>query len=532
MNDEDNEKIITWRKLETNDKPININNKKTLILKDYSQKEKEYINKYLNISKSVLNEEKIYNIIIRFNFNDQLILAEIFQILDEATEKDKEKNKLINKSVFVPYKTKYGIEKSIYSLKAENKPKRKELSKEKKIYKYENNSIAKINLGKNENNSIEQNNKEENSDKVQIYPKRFSNFNKIIQDYQHKKYKDENNNFYKKLNKINYKNKTLGGKINNNKNHIVPYKYYNSKKLQKEENNEVIINNENEKPPKIKQEFVKENIINLEYINLDSELKNLLNSKNKTAELSISNTVELAFEGNSTKKLEIENNINESIKQELNTIKTNLYDYKSHINNNFYKMDKNTVLNNYINKKNEQNKNIKNTINKDNNFKYYYPKMNMNNYYNNNCIPSNYLENYKNNFYQKSFNYNIIDANNNNNIYNNLFINNYNKCNNFFLNQKIGIPLYFYPYYHKSNNIMMSKYISMQAINNNNFLFNSFYSPQMIRVYYQGINNNEKLKSFNNKNILTPINPMMYYLLMRKIGMNFIPNQNINKNKR
>ena len=529
MNDEENEKIISWRKFENNDKSVN--NKKNLILKEYSNKEREYINKYLNISKNVLNEEKIYDIIIKFNFNEQLILAEIFQLLDEVNERDKEKNKIINKSIFVPYKTKYGIEKSIYSLKAENKPKIKTLSKEKKIYKYENNNISKLNDKKNVNISNEENNKEENFDKTQLYPKRFSNFNQIIKDFRYKKNKDENNNnnFYKKINKINYKNKTLGGKINNNKNYIVPFKYYNSKKFQNEENKEIINNNQNEMAPKIKQDiFVKENIINFEYKTPDFK------TKNKSDEFSVSIRDEIEIEGiiNSPPEKEENNkNINDNnANQELNNINinTNSNGLKTHNNNNLKIIEKNTVITNYINKKNENNQNLINNINNNNIYKYNYPKMNMNSTYFNNYNSSICLESYKNNFYQKSINCSVINSNYNN-INNNIFIKNYNYNNNFFLNQKIGVPLYFYPYYFKSNNIMMSKYINMQAINNNNFLFNSIYNPQMVRIYYQGINNNKKLNYFNNKNIMTQTNPMMYYLLMRKICMNFNTNQNIKK---
>ena len=91
MNDEENEKIISWRKKDKDkdNKSINfINNTIINNKKKYSNKEKEYINKYLIISKNIINEEKLYNIITKFNFNDQLILSEIFHILDEESENE------------------------------------------------------------------------------------------------------------------------------------------------------------------------------------------------------------------------------------------------------------------------------------------------------------------------------------------------------------------------------------------------------------------------------------------------------------
>ena len=161
---------------------------------------------------------------------------------------------------------------------------------------------------------------------------------------------------------------------------------------------------------------------------------------------------------------------------------------------------------------------------------------NNNNIYNYKSI--NYIESNKNNFFNNSYNYNINYTNNN--IYNNVN-NNYNKqINNNILynNKKIGVPIYFYPLYFKSNNIMMSKNINMCPSIYNNCSANSFYNPNMIRMYYQGLNNNQYIenakninminKNFNYKN-MTPFNPMIYYLLMRKFGLKFAPNQNIRK---
>ena len=216
MNNEEGEKdkIITWRKKDNDNKPLNVNNNKKLKqTKVYTLKEKEYINKYSSISKNIISEEKLYNIITKYNFNEQLILTEIFYILDEEDirggDDDHPANNIkTKKQTFIPYKTKYGTLKTIYGLKKENKPIIKVLSKDKKVYKYENNKI--FNRNNNDidnsdnggnNDKINDNNINDDSNKMnknEFYPKRFSNFNKIIEDYKNKKYKENNNNFYKK----------------------------------------------------------------------------------------------------------------------------------------------------------------------------------------------------------------------------------------------------------------------------------------------------------------------------------------------
>ena len=572
MNNGENDKVINWRKANNDNKPQKINNNTKFILKEYSKKEKEYLNKYLNISKNILNEEKLYNIIIKFDFNDQLILSEIFQILEEASDNEKDESKINNikenKSIFVPYKTLYGITKSVYNLKNEQKPKRKILSKDKIIYKYENNKKIK-----NENNLDESVNKDDMSNKGIIYQKRFSNFNKIIEDYKNKKYKEENNYFFYKKNKNSYKNKYLGDKYNfskpNNINRIISHKYYNSKKTTNEnydviKNDNIFIKKNNGKNkeiiPKKKQNFfIKENIINFEYIGA----KLNLNEKKEISPFLISNKSQLIIRASYTKYKNDVNNKkdNSKINKDKNEIKENSEPKKNFFkdntcieeiklkqndNNNKCKnfIENNNLINNMIGKKDDNNKNIKmitNSIENNNNsitnfnFLNSYSNMNLNNYYqyNNN----NYLVNNKNLMFNLTNNYNIAKKTNFNN-YNNININNNNhhSNNNFLLNNKIGIPFYFYPYYLKSNtNIMMSKYINMNSnINNNNVFINSFYNPQMIKMYYQGFNNfninNEKAKYFNNLNknfiynsIMTPINPNVCNLLMNKIGIKFIP---------
>ena len=212
MNNEEGEKekIITWRKKDNDNKPLNVNNNKKLKqTKVYTLKEKEYINKYSSISKNIINEEKLYNIITKYNYNEQLILTEIFYILDEEDirggDDDHVANNIkTNKQTFIPYKTKYGTLKTIYGLKKENKPIIKVLSKDKKVYKYENNKI--FNRNNNDidnsdnggnNDKINENNIDDDNDKMnknEFYPKRFSNFNKIIEDYKNKKNKEEYNN--------------------------------------------------------------------------------------------------------------------------------------------------------------------------------------------------------------------------------------------------------------------------------------------------------------------------------------------------
>ena len=512
MNDVE-EKIITWRKTDNiiNSKELLIiNNNLSILQKKYTQKEKEYVNKYLNISKNFLKEENIYNIIIKFNFNDQLILAEIFHLMDIANENENGKENFenkANKSVFIPYKTKFGIMKSIYSLKKENKEKKYILCKEKKVYSYDiiNNGIN----CKNNLNVVDEN-------KESSYIKRFSDFNKIIEDYKSKKYK--NDKFKKKnynKNNINYKN--------NNYYYNSTYKYHNSKKYKNEnnDNNEQLQDLKNNK-----NKFIKENIINFEYNN-----KRVKIEKTATYEkLCISEKIQIFFKPNNQKEYNRNTNII-TIHDDKKNIRENVKEIKI-LND---KKPKTEIF--FLNKKNNEenekytNINIKNNVN--NSHINYNSKLNLNNNY----IPCNYTQIYNNNYNNTFFNnmpYNNIYKNINNNI--NLNNKIFNSYNNISLNQRIGIPIYFpinnnniYPSYYHSNNTFMNK----NTINNNNIMN----IPRMISMYYQGFNsiNNIKLNSFYNcnkyynyKNISNQINPMMYCLLMKNMGIKFIPNQMLN----
>ena len=93
MNHKKAEKIFSKRKIDNDDnKNHYIYNKKLKKAKEYNQKEKEYIKKYKNISKDFLNEEKLYDIISKFNFNDQLILSEIFYLMNTNEPSDSEEH--------------------------------------------------------------------------------------------------------------------------------------------------------------------------------------------------------------------------------------------------------------------------------------------------------------------------------------------------------------------------------------------------------------------------------------------------------
>ena len=511
MNDVE-EKIITWRKTDNviNSKELVVNNNLSKLPKRYTQKEKEYVNKYLNISKNFLKEENIYNIIIKFNFNDQLILAEIFHLMDISNENENEKENYenkANKSVFIPYKTKFGIMKSIYSLKKENKEKKYILCKEKKVYSYD---IINNGINNKNNLSVVDENKESS------YIKRFSDFNKIIEDYKSKKYK--NDKFKKKnynKNNINYRN--------NNYYYNSTYKYHNSKKYKNEnnDNNEQLQDLKNNK-----SQFIKENIINFEYNN-----KKVKKEKTSIYEkLCISENIQIFFKPNNQKEAKQNTKII-TIHDDKKNIRENINEIKI-LND---KKPKTEIF--FLNKKNNEenekytNINIKNNVN--NSHINYNSKLNLNNNY----IPSNYTQIYNNNYNNTFFNnmpYNNIYKNINNNI--NLNNKNFNSYNNISLNQRVGIPIYFpinnnniYPAYYHSNNTYMNK----NTINNNNIMN----IPRMISMYYQGFNNinNIKLNSFYNcnkyynyKNISNQINPMMYCLLMKNMGIKFIPNQMLN----
>lgn len=473
MNDEENEKVLIWRKLDDSDD----NSKRYAISKEYNQKEKEYLNKYLSITKNILSKEKLYDIILRFNFNEQLILSEIFHALDEVNEiKEKEESIISqNKLTFVPYKSKYGIMKTTYSLKNEKKPNIKILSKEKKIYKYDNkiNNINKINNNDNFNEIRQESPKGKN-----FYPKRFSNFNKIIEDFKSKKCKDKNN-YYKNSNKNYDKNKEKY--LPSKSNEFVIHKFYNSKKQKTfltENKDNFNILEENNKPvnkEKQKQVFVKENVINLNYIinNIKIDLKpNLtINSFHITIESQRKNNLPKNILCQNGKE---ENNIN--IIKENNNLRANngrylnpKYNFRTlqpnlNINNNNYRE------NNYNYNYEKRNVILKKKYNFNNSYRNYQAeKINMRNFINN--IPGNYFENNINN---NSF---YLNLKNNfpNKIYNNINIdnnNNYNQFNNNILNQSMGIPGYFplnlnnkyiYPYFYNSNIINMNV-----NLNNNN----------------------------------------------------------------
>ena len=512
MNDVE-EKIITWRKTDNIINPkelLIINNNLSILPKKYTQKEKEYVNKYLNISKNFLKEENIYNIIIKFNFNDQLILAEIFHLMDISNENENEKHNYenkANKSVFIPYKTKFGIMKSIYSLKKENKEQKYILCKEKKVYSYD---IINNGINYKNNLNVDEENKESS------YIKRFSDFNKIIEDYKSKKCKGD------KFKKKNY-NKNIINYKNNNNYYNSTYKYHNSKKYKYEnnDNNEQLQDLKNNK-----NKFIKENIINFEYNNRKVKIEKTTTYKT----LCISEKIHIFFKPNNQK--EALQNVNiiavhddkKTIREKVNEIKIlNEKKPKTEI----------FSLNKKNNEENEKytNINIKNNVN--NSHINYNSKLKLNNNY----IPSNYTQIYNNN-YNKTFFNNIPYNNIYKNIYNNINMNNknFNSYNNISLNQRVGIPIYFpinnnniFPSYYHSNNTIMNK----NTINNNNIMN----IPHMISMYYQGFNsiNNIKLNSFYNcnkyynyKNVSNQINPMMYYLLMKNMGIKFIPNQMLN----
>ena len=387
------------------------------------------------------------------------------------------------KSIFIPYKTNFGITKYIYNLKKEQKPIKKILSKDKTIYKYENKNKKNINSVSNpkEEESIK---KEDKINNDIIYKKRFSNFNKIIEDYKNKKYKNKNNYLNKQANKnkIIIKNQKDREKIFNK--NITSHKYFNSKKI------DINNNNNNFNNIIIKQNnFIKEKVSNIEYNN------SILNNKKKNSIFIISYESQLII-----KAINKKSDKNEA--QELKDIIQNINQKEENfIKNNFRK---NPIYN------------INNSL---------YPYININNFDNKKYFFNKIITN------NETYN-NIVNINKNNNIHS---INDIN----FLLNKKIGIPLYFYPYCLKSNSIMMSIYINSNIIFNSSFFIKSYCNSQMIHFYYQGMNkynNNKKTKYFKNlnkniigNNIMTPLNPNFYYLFKNKFGINFVPTNNNNK---
>ena len=57
---------------------------------EYTEKERTYINKYLPLAKTAYDENEIYEIIKKYNFNDELINKDIKHQLDIITVKGDE----------------------------------------------------------------------------------------------------------------------------------------------------------------------------------------------------------------------------------------------------------------------------------------------------------------------------------------------------------------------------------------------------------------------------------------------------------
>lgn len=314
---------LTWRRLDTKD-----DNKQYLSGKDnerYTQKDypfiqKDLLNKYKSISNNIIQEKELINIITRNNYNENMILTEI---LHRFFNKDKNymKNKTLN---FIPYKEKNGIMKNVYYLKEENKQMDKILTKDKKTYRYDEEDINQIN----------------NTD---YYPKRFSNFNKIIDDFRNEKLKEE---ITLKKNKKDKKKKKLDFFNNKNDNN------YNN--LQKTETEDEKRNN------KI---FQKESVIQINFIQSNKKNKKLYN------ELSVSSQNNISI--NAIKKTNSNKNLNSNSNN--NKEKINQKNFQQYINNNFFQKKNNNlpINNNNITKNITRRNFVNNNIYPYNNFTFF-----------------------------------------------------------------------------------------------------------------------------------------------------------------
>ena len=297
---------LAWRRSNTKEySKQNLSEKDTeqYIQNNYSIISKDLLNKYKSISNNIIQEKELLNIIIRNNCNENMILTEI---LHRFFNKDKNyiKNKTLN---FIPYKEKNGIMKNVYYLKEENKQMDKILTKDKKIYRYD----------EDDNNQIN------DSD---YYPKRFSNFNKIIDDFKNEKLKEEM--AFKKNKKDKKKRKQDFFNIRNDNNY----------------NNFQKIGTETEK--KINKIFQKDSVIQINFIQSNKKSKNKLYD-----ELSISSQNNISI--NSIKKVNSNKNLNINLNNNKNEISQK--NFQQYINNNYFlKKNNNFTLNNNINKNNNR----------------------------------------------------------------------------------------------------------------------------------------------------------------------------------
>ena len=421
---------LSWRRLNTKD-----DNKQILSCKDNNQHNQQncfiisedILNKYKSISNNIIQEKELHNIIIRNNYNENMILTEILHRFFNRG-RNYIKNKTLN---FIPYKEKNGIMKNVYYLKEENKQMDKILTKDKKIYNYDE----------------EDNNQINHSD---YYPKRFSNFNKIIDDFKNEKLKEEIS--FKKNKKDNRKNKLGSFNFKNENN------YNNLKKI------------DMEAEKKVNEIFKKESVIQINFIESNKKNKNKLYN-----ELSISSQNNISI--NSIKKISDDDSlIINSSKSDKNKI--NQKNFHQYINNNYFQKKNNSFP------FNDNNYNI-NNINKNN------IRSNFTN--NNNNYP------YNNYTYFNNINYKLS---NNNNLQNMGFrIPCYVSINNNSFNN---------PYYNINNqNYLYNKYLyslylrqllQMNYQNNNslmitvNPMINNYWTQNVNKNFFQIFNLTQKKK--------------------------------------
>ena len=97
---------------------------------EYSEKERAYINKYLKIAKNAYEEKEIYEIIKKYNFDDDLIIKDIKRQLDmiqvrgeEYGWSDVKKKEIKHKNVNITNKNEKENDKNKKEKKKDNKDK-------------------------------------------------------------------------------------------------------------------------------------------------------------------------------------------------------------------------------------------------------------------------------------------------------------------------------------------------------------------------------------------------------------------------
>ena len=154
---------------------------------EYSEKESSYINKYLKIAKNAYDEKEIYEIVKKYNFDDDLISKEIKRQLNMIQVRGDEYGwSEVKKKEIKPKENSNNDKETINKKLSANNKIKKDKKKETKDFKgkikgknfnEKNNKDKKERKEKKEDNKEKQGNDEEYVDDEKYYEEVFNNDN-------------------------------------------------------------------------------------------------------------------------------------------------------------------------------------------------------------------------------------------------------------------------------------------------------------------------------------------------------------------